>query len=332
MKKKLIPYKLLASYFQHTATDSEKELVRDWINKSPENNQIFQRMTIRWNAISNQQDTSSSIDLKSLWKRIQSKTDDISTMKQPIHQMLHFYHYISAAVLIGVVCTISIMTLLTNPSPTQQMVVQTQKGQKVMIVLPDSTNVWLNGNTSIVYSSDFNASNRSITLNGEAYFDVRHKSNHPFIVHTQAIDVVELGTAFNVNAYDNKPSVKVSLVRGELAIRSRFDDSLLGTLEPNESLIIQKDNLKSRKRTTDAKTISLWHLNMLRIDYFNQYQMWKSIASWYGVDIKVTNAPINKTYYFTVKTESLRELLNDVNTITPIDYQVDGETVIISYK
>lgn len=307
MKNRKIPYKLLASYFQNTATNAEKQLLNEWLNESPKNRKIFNSMTVRWNAISKEQVSSSEIDLYHLWNRIQNTTEAISSAKLPVYKMLHFYHYVSAAVLLAVICTISLVTLFSNLSSPLKMVVQTQKGQKVMVVLPDSTNVWLNGNTSIVYSSDFSESNRSITLSGEAYFDVTHESKHPFIVHTEAVDIVELGTAFNVNAYDDEPSVIVSLERGELAVCSRFDESVLGVLKPDESLIIQKESFETRKCITDVKTISSWHLNMLRINHFGQYQMWKSIASWYGVDIKVSNAPIDKTYYFTVKTQSCNE-------------------------
>ncbi len=332
MENKQIPYKSIAAYLRNTASDTDKQVLKEWVTASPENQQIFEEMIIRWNAISKEPAASPQVDYKQLWQRIQKTTNIVPSMKQPIHKMLHFYRYMSAAVLFGVICTLSLFFLLSKPSPAREMIVQTQKGQKVMIVLPDSTNVWLNGNTSITYSSDFSASNRSIILDGEAYFDVRHESDHPFIVHTETVDIVELGTAFNVNAYNDDPSVTVSLVRGELAVRAKADESILGVLEPNESLVIRKDNLEAKKYIADAETISLWHLNMLKINYFDQYQMWKAIANWYGVDIKVSNAPKNKTYYFTVKTQSLRELLNDVNKITPIDYDVDGETVIISYK
>src|SRR5205085_10891901 len=95
----------------------------------------------------------------------------------------------------------------TFPGPNRsiaQNTVMTKPGSKSKLQLPDGTQVWLNSDSKITYGESFMGATREVQLSGEAYFDVVKDKEHPFIIHTQSIDLKVLGTAFNVRSYANE--------------------------------------------------------------------------------------------------------------------------------
>ena len=77
-------------------------------------------------------------------------------------------------------------------------------GQRIHMVLPDSTSVWLNGITVLKYPSRFHTKNREVYLDGEAYFDVVSTKNTPFTVQTAYGKIFVTGTSFNIESYAHK--------------------------------------------------------------------------------------------------------------------------------
>lgn len=93
-------------------------------------------------------------------------------------------------------------------------------GQRAELILPDSTKVWLNANSKLVYPSSFKEGIRQVELDGEAYFDVRHNGDNPFVVRTKSMNVTVLGTEFNVSAYSGIEEFNIALLRGSVELNS----------------------------------------------------------------------------------------------------------------
>jgi len=84
--------------------------------------------------------------------------------------------------------------------------------------LADNTAVTLNHGSELRYSSTADARVREVTLKGEAYFDVAHDPERPFIIHANGITVKVLGTAFNIKAYADQAEITVTVVRGRVDV------------------------------------------------------------------------------------------------------------------
>ena len=82
----------------------------------------------------------------------------------------------------------------------------------------------------------------------------------------------------------------------------------------------------------DAEAYNIWMLNKLQFKGESLYDVFRKIERWYGVKIRLENENPSYSYWFTLKTESLTEMLNLINQITPIDYKINGEEVTIRYK
>ncbi|MDR1202916.1 MAG: FecR domain-containing protein [Tannerellaceae bacterium] len=115
-------------------------------------------------------------------------------------------------------------------------------GQRAEVILPDSSRVWLNANTEIVYPTQFAFGHREIKLNGEAYFDVKHNPSQPFLVKTEKIDIQVLGTEFNVLAYAEKTVPEVTLLNGSVEVKAK-GISVPYTMNVNEQLRLEDGKL-----------------------------------------------------------------------------------------
>ncbi|MDR6944233.1 ferric-dicitrate binding protein FerR (iron transport regulator) [Mucilaginibacter pocheonensis] len=96
--------------------------------------------------------------------------------------------------------------------------VSSSDGQQKKITLADGTEVTLNSLSTIHYKDIFNGGKREVYLEGEAFFNVVHDAQHPFIVHTQKLNVHVLGTSFNVSAYIHDKKTTVSVATGKVGV------------------------------------------------------------------------------------------------------------------
>ena len=324
-----IPYALLAKYFSNQASLQEKEKVHAWCNENTQNKQSFDLLQKQWHTAHSKRKASVIPDKEKVWNKIQKKITRI-----PMYSRFVMLRTVGIAATIALLLGVSLPYWfnLTIKTPPQEMHIYTQYGQKSQMVLPDGTQVWLNGGSSIAYPSDFNTNNRHLKLDGEAYFDVTKSSENPFIVKTKGVDVHVLGTQFNVRAYADNENISVALVSGRIDAYTANKQQLLAQLYPNQLLSVNKNNMKSSVLPCDAAIEAIWHQNKLFINNLSYADTWKSLEKWYGVRIKTKNSPSDLRYYFTVKTETLTELLTLINRLTAIDFQINGEEVNISYK
>ncbi|QEM14259.1 FecR family protein [Mucilaginibacter rubeus] len=91
-------------------------------------------------------------------------------------------------------------------------------GQQKKITLADGTEVTLNSLSTLHYKDLFNGTEREVYLEGEAFFNVVHDAQRPFIVHTQKLNVHVLGTSFNVSAYVHDRKTTVSVATGKVGV------------------------------------------------------------------------------------------------------------------
>ncbi|MDL2256327.1 FecR family protein, partial [Parabacteroides sp. OttesenSCG-928-K15] len=240
---------------------------------------------------------------------------------------------IAAAVILPLMVSIGSFYYFSQkqmPTP-QEFIVMAESGQKTKVLLPDGTQVWLNSESRLSYSSDFNNNNRKVKLDGEAFFDVEKNSDQHFTVETDCINVVVYGTAFNVIAYKEEPTIDVSLLRGKVGIENKENHSL-ATLSPDQLISLSKKDMKWSVRDCDAQIESLWTQNKLKFENAPASEVFRKLERWYGMIIEVENMNEEIRYGFTLKSESLREMLNEINKITPITYKIDGEKVSITYR
>lgn len=235
----------------------------------------------------------------------------------------------SVAILITVSGIICYQTGL-NEINSQLVQMSCPPGAKSTLTLPDGSEVVLNGGSTLTYPSRFAAKKREIKLEGEAFFDVRKNANAPFIVQSGKIKVRVLGTSFNVEAYQEDETIKVTLERGKVCIETTsLDESL--TLAPNQQAIFNKRTFQLTQTEVNAKEATAWKSNTL---YFNEVplkEIAKRLNRQFNTHIIVESEELRNTLYTGEFTEN--ETIDDILAVWALDkrikYKRDGRNIII---
>ncbi|MDR0793569.1 MAG: FecR domain-containing protein [Chitinophagaceae bacterium] len=162
--------------------------------------------------------------------------------------------------------------------------VATTKGGQYKLILADGTNVWLNAVSSITYPVAFQGSERTVKLNGEAYFEVAKNAKMPFkvITNNQTIEVV--GTHFNVNGYANETLMNTTLVEGKVKVITNK-----GTLEllPGEQSQVAEDGNIRLEKNADIDQILAWRNGILSFHNAAITDITRQLERWFDVEVKV---------------------------------------------
>ena len=205
------------------------------------------------------------------------------------------------------------------------------KGQKSRFGLPDGTKVWLNSNSSLTYLNQDNK--RQVILEGEAYFDVKEDSLHPFEVHTQNLITTALGTAFNVSAYSNDEEIKVFLIDGKVSVRADQNNSIEEEmLLPNEMVVWQseKSNL-SKSKIKDFRNLG-WKDGLLFFQDAGLEEVVEQLENWYGVEINLVNRPIKEwKYNGEFANQDLETVLKRMSFVETFKFEINKNQITMEF-
>jgi len=213
-------------------------------------------------------------------------------------------------------------------SSAAPLVIAVERGQKANINLPDGSKVWLNYQSKLTYSSNFNTNKRELQLDGEAYFEVAHNPKKPFIVHSNDIVVEALGTAFGIKAYNEDNLISSILMRGKVRVTTPDGEAIL---MPNDRIMYDKTTHKKvLSAVTNATDFTGWIHNELRFENESLGEIAKSIQRIYNVEIIFASAQLkNQRYTGTVNNNSLESVLNIITLTSPVSFQIDKQKVTL---
>jgi len=207
---------------------------------------------------------------------------------------------------------------LTNP-----------KGSKVLaLVLDDGTNVWLNAASTIRFPGSFPSDKREVTLEGEAYFEVIHNAKKPFFVKNGKMLVKVLGTHFNVSAYNDDASIKVTLLQGSVNVKSgniekRIKPGQQADIDTNSSSPIHIQTLP------DPDLAVAWQNGKFVFKDQDIHAIMRQVARWYNVDVKYQDE-IKENFYAEVsRNTSIATLLKMLEATSMVHFKLINKTVIV---
>ena len=230
---------------------------------------------------------------------------------------------------------------------------ETPKGGRLAFTLADGTKVVMNADSKLKYPQSFTGATREVYLDGEAFFDVTHNSQMPFIIHTSKMSIKVLGTEFNIKSYPGDSVCETTLIHGliEVTLNDRPDDRII--LKPKEKLIVS--NNVSEKTFSEIKNVPAAHsadLLISNLHYISRSDSAVVETSWldnklvfqsesfgklaedmgrkYDMDIQFENDAI-KNYRFTgiFEKETITEALDALQLTEKFRYKIDGTTIII---
>lgn len=331
MQQNNIPWEAISAQIKNEANENQLKQIQEWLDLSPENSVILSEIANTWSLTKNRTEFYRP-DMSTNWQKLMVRINYQS--KQNAVRKLYLRWAAAAAILVIVfLAGIGIGDVFRNPTRTAVSFTKiiAPEGHKTQIVLPDSTCVWLNSGSELQYPSDYSAHNRVVTMKGECFFDVVKDPSHPMVVTGTKFKVKVFGTRFNVNEHNSKNLADVTLVSGKVKVFS-LQDKLVSELKPGEQLVLNEGKY-SLQKANNLEALTAWLNNMLIFDNQPFEEVIHYLEKWYGVKIQLDkDLYYRHNYTFKVKTESLREVMELISVITPIEYKIEGEQVTIKYK
>lgn len=204
-------------------------------------------------------------------------------------------------------------------------------GKRSQLTLADGSEVWLNSGTKLDFPSEFRGKSRDIYVDGEIYIDVAFDDNTPFIVHTGDMDVVVMGTEFNLTAYKEDGRKTIVLVEGKVRIET--NNNYQTELNPNEKIELNNNSV-SKERVDVAEYIS-WKDGMLVFNSTPMSDILKRIGRYYNVEFEKAQDITLNDKNFSGKlflSNSLDSVMTSISTLSSTKYIREENKIFISKK
>ncbi|WP_299546833.1 FecR domain-containing protein [Seonamhaeicola sp.] len=207
-------------------------------------------------------------------------------------------------------------------------------GKRFEIFLSDGSQVYLNAGTSLRYPVKFiKGKNRQVFLDGEAYFRVSEDKTHPFIVNTNEVNVKVLGTEFNMSTYKEDAEIKTVLVEGSVIMYAKNTPEDQTTLAPGNIGAWDKSKKRINTSQVDTRLYTGWIDGELIFRNSSFSNMIKKLERSYNISIQNNNTELDLKKFnasFHVDIESVEEVMNSIGTISPIEFEIKNNEVIIN--
>ncbi|SMC86147.1 FecR family protein [Pedobacter africanus] len=195
-----------------------------------------------------------------------------------------------AAVLFGGISIFAYLQLDKDAlvEPVKMATAMAENGKVVNLVLADGTTIWLNSGSTLTYPSKFTGNTRTVSLTGEAYFEVAHRKTQPFLIRTGQLTTTVLGTTFNVNAYKKQENISVSVLSGKVGVADAGAKPVF--LTPNLQVVYNRSGRSMKVKTVDASTLIAWREGKLIFKGTALTEVLAAIERKYDVSIAVNAA------------------------------------------
>ena len=228
--------------------------------------------------------------------------------------------------------TLDYTNLAKTSVPVVKKMLQTHsivipRGETFKLILCDGTEVWLNANSKLVYPTAFIEKERTVFLEGEAYFKVT-KDAKPFIVKTDYLQTKVLGTEFNVKSYTAEDS-HVTLISGKVQVRSHENASFVD-LEPGKDAMLLSDGLFEVKEV-NSEAYTYWKDGYFYFDELPLADIMKSIGRWYNVNVTFRNkeAMAYRIHFMSNRQSGIEETIRLMNRLKKVTLTLCENTVYV---
>ena len=339
----------LSKWFTGELTFKEKESL---LASLCDEEQLHEAATLK-NAWAATQLTATSADKKTArkaWKRFRTGIDQQKRDRQK------YMRWAAAAAV--VLFSYILGTQTSNKQEVMEIAageytIEAPKGGKSVMTLTDGSKVWLNAGSSLLFDKSFGEQSRNLTLQGEAYFEVAHDDERPFLVETSGITIAALGTAFNVKAYPDDDLIEATLVEGSIRIESNTQSATKTetvVLKPNQKVVFHKIRQSVSVQPNDDATAPVDEQALTTLHSFSKVELASDVdvevsTSWkdkrwivQGEPLGAFAAIIERKYDMvlvfedaeleeykisaTLEEETIEQLFNAIRLTVPLDYRI----------
>lgn len=321
---------LIARSLAGESTAEEEERLSSWVAFSDDNRLHFQKMkrviTLS-DAYYKTKQQEPNLDLDQEWNHFLIQIDSRKErILRPAAKSYSLWMRVAAAVLL-VVAAGSIFNLFFSDKTT---VIETADATQ-LITLPDGSRVTLNENSQLSYPIDFGKSNRTVTLKGEAFFEVARDPQKPFIISANEATVEVLGTSFNVQAYDTRKKIEVVVATGTVKLSVPTMKQAV-TLQAGDRGVYSRANKELTNATNADINFLAWKTRKIIFIETDLRTVVETLNHAYGANI-IIEARVPDTCLVTVTfdQQSLEAALNVLKTTLNLTYRIENGKIVITH-
>ncbi|MDD4192252.1 MAG: FecR domain-containing protein [Mangrovibacterium sp.] len=314
--RKEILIKYLRGYFSL----NEKAVVDEYFASERFDTELTEVLREHWDELN----TGKAADRKDLSPVLDKISHELSLRRvrrmTTLKLVWRWYAKAAAILLVPVLIATFYRSRTDNPSDAW-IEIHSPYGAQTRFTLPDGSSGWLNSGSVIKYPLGF-CSERTVRLDGEAYFDVMKNPGSPFTVHTGSVDVNVTGTSFNVVSYDTDSLSEIVVTSGKIEVLFGKGKAALSLL-PDERLVYHRQTGNLVKSVVDVQGFTSWKTGKLIFLNDNLDEAVRKIARFYHAKIRVDpEVDRNQSFRAIVEKESVEEVLRYMKLTMNLDYAV----------
>lgn len=204
--------------------------------------------------------------------------------------------------------------------------IATPNGGQFKVVLPDGSRVWLNAASSIRYPLFFPGKERKVEITGEAYFEIVKEAGKKFIVTCGDLETEVLGTAFNINGYDDEASTKVTLLEGSVKV-SGGQSSLI--IKPGQQARINERSQLALVTEPDIEESTSWKDGMFYFKDARIEEIMLQVARWYDVKVEYQARPVKHLNAIISRNIPVSRLFELLQKTGEVNFEIQDKTIIV---
>lgn len=211
-------------------------------------------------------------------------------------------------------------------APLTYNTLSTSRGMQFQVILPDGSHVWLNSASSLRYPTAFAKGNRTVELDGEAYFEIQPDPASPFHVqvHRETVDV--LGTGFNIMGYADEPALRTTLFEG--SVRVNAGNSVV--LQPGQQAVAPENGVLSVQQA-NLDEVAAWRNGKFLFKRQNIQEIMRQVCRWYDVEVEYHGPVPDVTFSGDLsRTEEASQLLEILQETNNVHFQREGKKIIVT--
>lgn len=332
-----VPEEIIVKALQNTASEEEMQLLNSWLRKDKQHIALYCQMEEIWNSKNRLTEETIQAGWNKLHKDIKAGRQKEASISRPHIQIRFLWIRYVAAVLIGILISSAVWInfqskeVLIQKELLVQNKVYNQNGVQT-IVLPDSSEVWLNENSTICYPEQFTEKERLVSLIGNAYFDIQKNTTQPFVVRIGKVDVKVTGTEFFIESTTHNRT-SITLISGsvDLNYENERGESVSSPLIAGQQADINKLNGEVLITDVDTDYYVAWKDGTYRFTDDPLDQIVSFLARHYDLDIRIAPSLQKKRFTGRVtSTDTLSDVLKVISESYPIKYRITEKVVEIS--
>lgn len=275
---------IITHYLTGKATSEEEAELLQAIRSSDEWEVAFRKRTAGWNPL---QEGAADPETDRKWERIASVITPVTLSATHSNPRRTLWGSIAAAIILLLVSGITVYFL--NQSGTgglQDTAWQTvlADGEDCTLRLPDGSSVYLREGSELSYPDEFASQSRDVKIKGEAFFDVRHNPELPFVVDASGLSVTVLGTSFSVQTAAEGNDISVILVEGKVSLADACQKELV-QLHPDQKADYSVKDGHFTVSEVDSKRLTSWSKGILSYDNASLDEIVRLIEQTYKVTL-----------------------------------------------